>query len=204
MQIIYGGADTWDALAYGEQNPVNLNYFQNQIQNFGNTLTEIGKQFHADAASIYERFNGSEAMQALRNVTKMAKSLFQPNIICNISTLESFQIATPVMQRWIMACPAVREVFNEQRCDGYSDSYVDMNPGTIADSHYDYRRVMDGVVKETEDDGWSVKFYAEDLHENDRDLLVDEKVDILSTWDSLNYFMQAGLKDPTNPYGGSL
>ena len=203
MQIIYGGAEAWDALAYGQQNPVNLNYFQNQIQNFSNTLTDIGKQFHADAASIYERFNGSEAMQALRNVTKMAKTLFQPNIVTAITTVENLQIAPLIMQRWIMACPDVRTVYHEQRCDGFSDTYIDTYPKMIGDNHYDYRRVMDGVIKEDEE-GWSVKFYPDELIEGDRELLFDEKVDILSTWDSLKYFMQAGQKDPTNPYGGSL
>lgn len=203
MQIIYGGAEAWDALAYGHQNPINLGYFQNQIENFSNTLTDIGKQFHADAASIYERFNGSEAMQALRNVTKMAKTLFQPNIVTAITTVENLQIAPLIMQRWIMACPEVRTVYNQQRCDGYSDTYFDSQPKAIGDNHYDYRRVMDGVVKEDEE-GWSVKFYPDELVEGDRNLLFDEKVDILSTWDSLKYFMEAGDKDPTNPYGGSL
>ncbi len=203
MQIVYGGVEAWDALAYGEQNPVNISYFQNQIQNFGSTLTEMGKKFYSDASELYERFNGSKALEALRNVTKVAKSLFQPNIVKPLSTVDDIQVASIIMQRWIMACPDVRVMYNAQQCDGFSDTYVDNDPGTIKESQYDYRRVMDGVVDET-DDGWRVKYFVEDLHEGDRDLLHDEKVDILSTWDSLKYFMHNGLSDPTNPYGGNL
>lgn len=203
MQIVYGGPEAWDALAYGEQNPLNISYFQNQVQNFGSTLTEMGKRFYSDAGDLYEKFNGSRAMTALRNVTKMAKTLFQPNIVKNLTTVDEMQIAPHVMQRWIMACPEVRTMYNKQQCDGYSDTYMDTSPGTIGETHYDYRRVMDGVVQET-DDGWRVKHFMDDLHDGDRELLHDEKVDILSTWDSLQYFMHPGLKDPTNPYGGSL
>ena len=81
MQIIQGGADAWDALAYGEQNPNNISYFRNQVQNFGNTLTEMGSKFFSNAEELFDKFNGSKALQLVRQVVKATQSLFQPNII---------------------------------------------------------------------------------------------------------------------------
>lgn len=207
MQIIHGGANVWDALAYGEQNPNNVSYFRDQIQNFGNTLTEMGSNFFSNAEDLFNKFNGSKAIQVLRQATKAAQALFQPNIVKQLNTVDEFQNATMIMQRWVMANPVIRQTFQDQKCDGYSDTYVDIQPNTMRDNHYDYRRVMDGVVVETninDEHGWKVKFYPDDLHENDRELVHDEKVDILNSWDIIEMFMSAGGKDPTSQYGASL
>lgn len=204
MQIISGGTDAWDALAYGEQNPINLNYFKNQLQNIGNTLTDFGKQFYADAAQIYDSFNGSQAMQIIRNVTKAAKTLFQPNVVKSIFEMDDMQTASVMMQRWIMANPVVRQMYQEQKCDGYSDTYTDMHPGDIGEKHYDYRRVMDGIIQEPEEGEWFAKFYADDLIEGDKELVHEDKVNILTTWEIIEGFMKAGEKDPTSPYNSSL
>lgn len=204
MQIISGGLDAWDALAYGEQNPANLNYFKSQLQNIGNTLTDFGRQFYADAERIYDNFNGSHAMQILRNVTKAAKTLFQPNIVKSIFEMDDMQMASVVMQRWIMANPVVRQLYHDQRCEGYSDTYVDLHPGDIGEKHYDYRRVMDGMIQENEDGSWFAKFYADEILEGDKELIHEDKVNILSTWEIVEMFMKAGEKDPTSQYNSSL
>lgn len=204
MQIIYGGVDTWDALAYGEQNPINNNYFRNQIATVSNSLNEVGRQFFSDARDIYERFNGSAAMQAIRTATKAVTSMFQPNVVRSLFEISDFQNATLVMQRWIMANPVVRQTYHDQKCDGYSDTYVDMHPGAIGENHYDYRRVMDGIVQDTEDDGWKVKFYPDELAHGDRELFLDEKVDILTSWEIIQGFMKIGKADPTSQYGNNL
>lgn len=203
MQIIAGGLDAWDALAYGEQNPSNLNYFKSQLQNIGNTLTDFGKQFYSDATAIYENFNGSQAMQLLRNVTKAAKTLFQPNIVKSIFDIDDMQMASVMMQRWIMANPVVRQLYHDQKCEGYVDTYVDMHPGDIGETHYDYRRVMDTVVQE-DGDSWFVKYYPDELIEGDKELIHDERVDILNTWEIAEMFIRAGQKDPTSQYNSSL
>ena len=103
-----------------------------------------------------------------------------------------------------MANPVVRQTYHEQKCDGYSDTYIDNQPSAIKETHYDYRRVMDGVVVDKDNDGWSVKFYPDDLHDGDRELVHGEKVDILHSWDIIEMFMKAGDKDPTSQYGAAL
>lgn len=203
MQIISGGLDAWNALAYGEQNPNNLNYFKSQLQNIGETLTDFGKQFYADAGKIYDNFNGAAAMQILKNVTRAAKTLFQPNIVRSLFDLTDIQTSSSVMQRWIMANPVVRKMYHEQKCDGFSDSYVDVQPKLIGEEHYDYRRVMDGVVVEDED-GWSFKLYPDEIYDGDKELSHEDKVDIMTTWEIIEHYMKAGEKDPTSQFNTSL
>lgn len=207
MQVVYGGADVFNAVVYGEQHPSNQQYFQQQIQNFGNTLTDIGRKFFDNSKEIFDRAYNSETMRLARNAAQVVMGIFQPNIIRKIEELQQMQNAPIVMQRWIMANPTIRELYHQQRCDGYSDSYVDVSPNQIKENHYDYRRVMDGVLQESKtsdgQDTWKVQFFMDDIFDGDRDLNHHEKVDILSTWDIAEMFIKNG-EDPTSPWGSKL
>lgn len=203
MQIINGGSIAWDAIAYGEQNSLNVDYFKNQLQNIGNNLNERVMGYYHDAQQIFHSFTNNDVLRTMRNAMKSASLLFQENIIKTIDTMDEIQNASLQMQRWIMANPVVREMYHQQRCDGYSDTYVDLQPNKIADNHYDYRRVMDGIfVSENNEDKFTI--YMEDLHEGDRELILSEQNDILTTWNIIEMFMSQGLKDPTSQYNANL
>lgn len=202
INIIHGGTDSFNAVVYGEQNPANLDFFKRSIANVGQTLTDIGKQFYSNTSELYERFNGSDAMRLAKAAARAAASLFMPDRIGSIFEMGQFQQAPPVMQRYLMAEPFVRAQYHAQKCDGYSDTYVDREPGLVGDAHYDYRRVMHGVIKD--DDESYVKFYIEDLEPGDRHLSHEDKVDIINSWDILKALMKAGGEDPTSPFNSKL
>lgn len=198
---------SFDYLLFPDQNPANQNFIYQQLNRFSDSLTDVGRQFVEASRAIYERVNDSNAIRAAKAAIRMAKGLFHPNAIVYLDNIDNIRSAQPVMQRYIMAEPTIRDLYHRQKCDGYYDSYVDNNPGTIGDNHYDYRRVMDGVIQETTDkDGnynWVSKNYYEEILEGDRDLSFEEKVDIISTWDLVKMFVDAG-NDPTNVFGGKL
>lgn len=204
INVIHGaGVGGFDAILYPETHIANRNYFQNQVSNFGNTLNDFGRNFMEAARNVYEQINSSEAMHLARVAIRAAKGVFNPNQILEFRDLVDFHAATPTMQRWVMASPCVRDLYHQQRCDGYADSYNDIQPGIIGEQHYDYRRVMDGVIQETGDDGWMVKFYPDELREGENELDHHQKVAILRTWDIAEMFIKRG-EDITNPYGGKL
>lgn len=206
IQVIYGGEDAFNALVYSsEQNPVNTNYFQNQINSISNSLSSIGQTFFANTQAIYNQINNSEALRIARAAVSQAKTLFQPNRIIDIRTMENMQNAPVVMQRWIMANPLVREMYHKQQIDGYSDSYKDMFPNQIGENHYDYRRVMDSVVQDSSnDDEWFVRYYPDEILEGDKELSHDEKVSVLNTWSIAEMFVKAGKSDPTSVWDSQM
>lgn len=204
MDIAYGGSfDAFDALVYGEQNPSNIQYLQQRIGHSMDRLTEYGKSFLSDVGTIFDKFNGSGAMKFIRDTTRAAKTLFQPNIINYLPDLESIQQSNFVMQRWVMAQPDIRALYQKQLCDGFTDSYVDNDKKDIGETHYDYRRVMDGVVTYT-DDSFGFKFFPDELKPGDVELSHHDKADILNTWSIVKAFVEQGIDDPTSPYGGKL
>jgi len=205
IAVSYGGDDEFRAFVYGQnKDPRTLNYLENQLSNISQTLTSAGMNFFADARSIYDRFNGSEAMRLARAAINKAGSVFQTNIIRAIWESSEFQNAPLCMQRYIIAEPSVRKLFNEQRIDGYSDTYVDMHPGTIGESHYDYRQVMNGIVTIDEDGLELTRFFPDELLEGDRELDLSEKADILNSWKHVASLMKFGDRDATSVWNNKL
>ncbi len=203
-QVVYGGSQEFDALIYGYQHPGTLQYLENQFQNVGNHLTEYGKKFYEQARNLYEQFEGSAAIRATRAALQKVSSIFQRDEVRSLWELSEIQNAPLTMQRWIMAEPTVRRMYHDQRCDGYSDSYVDLYPKAIGDDHYDYRRVKQGIIEEPEEGPWHYTTYFDDLVEGDRELNLDEQIAILSTWEVVCSLMAKGEDDPTSVFGNKL
>lgn len=211
IDIGYGGSSDFDAYVYAPTHVGTLNFLQNQITNLGNfsnTLTEAGRSFFSNAKDLFDKFNGAEALRLARLAASKVNNIFKPDVVKSIWELGEAQSAKLVMQRWIMANPDVRKAYHEQRCDGYSDTYIDMFPGDVGHDHYDYRQVMDGmpvdIVDEDGEDNTVTSFYMEDPLEGDAPLALDQRLDILSTWEFVSALMKQGVDDPTSAYGGKL
>lgn len=195
----------FDAIVYGEKHPANLEYFRRQTQNVVSNIQDAGRNFFSNLAELNEKFNGSEAMRLGRAAIRAAKSIFKPNIVSSIFDIGGLQQAQPVMQRWIMANPTVRQLYHDQGCDGYADTYIDYHPKKIGNDHYDYRRATNGMVQiDEQKDEWFVNLHIDDLYDGDRELSHDEKVDIFNTWEIIEMFVKAGKEDPTSASNSNL
>ena len=198
--------DAFNAFIYPEKNAGGLQYLKNQFNNFTGVLTNTANDFIQRSREQFERFNSSAAIEFARNMIKsvMGTTEVTTDRITSLWDINQFQGASIPMQRWVMANPVVRDLYHAQGCEGYSDTYVDMQPKISGEDHYDYRRVMDGVIQYTQEGDWFAKIYVEDLVEGDRDLTHGEKFDIIQTWSKLEYLIALGKDDPTSPDGGFL
>lgn len=198
-----GGVDTFNAIVYSEPHPNTIAFMENMLNQPTTALTSAGEEFMSRARDAYERFNGSEAMRMARAAARQIKSQWDRNIIRPLTTIGDVQQAPMKMQRYLMAEPTVRRAYHRQQCDGYSETYVDAAPGFVGPEHYEYRRVMDGVVVES-DDGWYFDQYFDELEEGDKDFLFEEQFDILRSWNTLASAMMAGKDDPTSRWNAEL
>lgn len=197
--------DDFDALVYGEPHRGTMDYIQQKFDTLAQTGGQWAQEFLSSARKAFDGFMGSEAMRRARAVkNKLLDGFFVQDSIKPLFSVGAIQNAGSVMQRYIMSCPEVREMYHEQRIDGFSVTYVDPNPGLSGDDDYTYRRVMDGVVQEAEDGSMHIRFYVEEVEEGDRRLRVDEKSDVLHTWDAVKALLAAGKEDPTSQTGGWL
>ena len=203
VMIVNGGPDVYASVAFGQKSPATVQFLQQQYDNLSHTLIQAGNSFVDKSRELFERYNGHTAMRLAKAALRSTQHMFQHDVIYSMQSIGAIQQAQLTMQRWIMASPDVRKMYQAQQCDGYSDTYVDMHPGTIGEDHYDYRKVMTGVIQldpENEEIDWFRKTWYTDHDLGDVDLTLSEKVDILSVWDLMKTMMKPGKEDPTSPY----
>lgn len=206
-QVFFGGDNEFNALVFGEQHPGTLQHLQQQLSQPSAHLLGQAQQFFANSWDLYEQFHGAEAVRLAEAAVRKVKGIFQPDSVRALYELADLQQAPPVMQRFLMACPEIRQAYHDQRVDGFAESYVDMHPGRIGLAHYDYRRVVEGVLQPVEDNpeyDWEHVEFLGDLHPDDRERTLQEKVDISTSWVFAKAYLREGKDDPVSPVGGKL
>lgn len=209
IQVVTGSSPAlFNATLFPEATPETTQWLNDQFHRDTSMLTDMGRQFLDNAVEYWKKSYDPNLMRRVRAMTRELPEMAHPNIIRVIRDIDGVQNAQPVMQRYIMANPSVRKLYHRQLCDGYSDSYVDLEPGVIGDDHYDYRRVMEGIVvmlpiPGSQETTWQVSMYPEELAEGDRSLDADEQFIILDAWELSDVAIQSGI-DPVNKDGGEL
>ena len=194
-------ACAFDYVLYPEQHQSTLDYLKDQAVGISDTLTNIGRKFILGTQSVYSGMLNSDAMRSARAALRSAKGIFSADKIVPLESYEEIMAAQITMQRYVMAEPTIRKIYHSQLCDGYSDTYVDVEPGCVGENQLDYRRVMSGII-EVDEDGWKATTYS-DSEDDERELLFDEKTDILSTWELVRAAILEGL-DVTRKYSEKL
>lgn len=203
-QFYEGGEQMFQALSYGgEQHPGTIAFLQQSLQAPTQALTAATQDFMQSAHGLYDKFMGSEAMRTIRAAGRQLGSAWQRNVVRPLHTPGDFQQAPLVMQRYLMAEPHFRELYHRQLCDGYSETYIDRWPRVSGEDHYDYRRVMQGIVQPQEDH-WVANQWVETLVPQDRELIAEEQFDILNSWSRMMTFLKTGDEDPTSRWNARL
>ena len=204
-EIYAPNVDTFNHMVFQNQNPLNQQWIEQRIGSFNNILTDVGRQFMSEVRTVYDHVYNSTAAQMARAAVRMVSTIFHPNAVVELHDIDGIRCAKPVMQRYIMANPMLRELYLDQRCAGYGESYVDNDPSAAAGNSYDYRRVTNGVLMIPEDSDGEVVWaeYLEDLHEGDRELELGEQQAILTSWKFAEAFIKSG-EDPTDIFCGKI
>ena len=212
IQVIHGGDEEFNAYIYGQKHPSTLSFLQNSMQaaqNLTSSLTEVGKGFFATIGNMFDKFNGSEAMRRIRNALEKVDNIHSLDVVKHLSTIAAVQQAQPTMQRFIMANPFVRQMYLDNRLDGFSDSYVNVHGNAIGENHYDYRLVMNGLMQvpeepKDENDQGVIMDYYDERPASELDLQLADQNAIVDTWANVIAWIQQGREDPTSPWGANL
>lgn len=188
-----------DHIAFPQISQKVSRWIEQQIYAPVSHLVGIGADMMQYAKTAYEDLNNtirlSNIKNALRNMSNEAQ--VDPNIIQNINKWSDVCTANPMTQRYIMAMPELRTLFHQQRADGFSGSYFDTQPDSVGKDHYDYCRVMDGVVHEATEkvDEHHNFYFQEDLFEEGQIDAVDKSI-VASIWAMIPGMLSQG-KDPS-------
>ncbi len=197
------GTDLMDIAAGGHLNDSTVQWINDRATQLRSTISSTANTFFEQARSMHQMISASDAMQALRNLTAKATSLWSSNQIHRIRTMEEMQTANPVNQRYLMAHIPVREMYLANSIEGYGDSYTNLHGTGLGNDHYDFRRVMNGIITPVVERS-EVTQYHEILKEGDKELSLHEKVDIINNWNLLNNLLDEDELDPTSPIGNIM
>lgn len=200
--FISGDSNTFDALIYGGVNRTADNFLQRLSQSFGaNVHSAAMPLFDSIAGSIFESVNLSKGIDHLRALGNKLSNILNPDDITYLNDLLSLQTANRAMRVYIMACPEIREKYQQGLISGYDDLYEDGEPGAVGMDHSDYRAVTNGMyVTHPNGEFESYQFLERKFDE----LSFHDRCDILNTWDTMKLILLEEKVDPTSPYGSDI
>jgi hypothetical protein len=206
MQFQPDARSAFDALLYPPKSDSSIQYLQAQFQQLSPMLNDLQVEFYRQAQQQFETSNSEAAREYARQVAaqSFAHGHVQTEHITPLCYIDDFQNATTTMQRWMMANPETRRWRNEQRCDGWSSTYVDHEPERMGMAHFDYRRVVSDVLLEEPGGGYVVTHISECIPDHERELSLREQRDVIAAWHCLDTLMARLCEDPTDPAGSLL
>jgi len=178
-------------------------YLAHNVSRVQEYASHLGQQFVDSTMQMYESINNSDIINAGKAILHSVQTHLDPTVIYPVS-MENLPQANYAMQRYIMVQPELRELHDDQLCNGFQETYFDVDPDAESyREHTDYRRVMDGMIQyEDDSDDGNLYFYTDTITD-DEELHIIDKISIMDTWDNVALAIAKGI-DPSDPDGGEL
>lgn len=189
---------------FGSVSNASLAYLQNSIASLKNIGGELGTQLYQRSMATYEAINGAGAVMAAKAILEQSNAAINPDIIRPLSTVLDFQTAKPVMINWLMTDTRIRQAWLDGRINGWSDTYVDLEPGKIGEQMTMYRQLHQGVLKDDPESSWVMNQYFEEYPDNATRLDIRDLANIFSSQERMLDIIEQGGEDPSDEYGGNL
>ena len=206
MATIYdGGYGDYRAMAYNSAPSRIMEEIRTTTGQAASRLSSSARERYDHIKSITQTFDFDSAKRRIKAAMRRTNNLWVSDMIQPLETVEQFQHAPARMLKYIMSEPETRERFYKNRCDGYSDRYVDPYPNRIADDDPIYRQTMNNMWQEDEEGNlFATNYWADEEVDMLEDLPFEDKVSILTSWDRLKCIMAKMEDDPTSPYNAKL
>ena len=202
MRVIEGDCQTAGYLLFGAPTSAIVDYVSKSVGDFTNVLSTGAKNLYTKTVDLFSSLNNLDTVRIAENVIRKSSTLDYLNIIKPLTTLEEIQTTSPFLQRWVMSTPELKNLYDKQRCQGYTEeTYINYFPNVCGMEHYDYRLVVDELFIE-KDGVETIVHYNEDFTETTPLTLIDKSI-ILDIHEVTRYYMELGF-DPSDPMGGEL
>ena len=206
MRLISGDADDFTAAVGFLPSKRVIRGIDNMSNRFDEFVSSTARGFFdrtrertRDRRLTVDRFK-----RKAREVRRATENLFRSDDIRELVDIGEFQFAPSDQLRFLMAEPSVRRRYRANRCAGYDDRYIDVEPDCIGEDHYDYRVLYNGVMREQENGNFEARFYPQELRHSDDELDHDTQVDLVLSNQQLKWWMDQEDEDPTSRYNVTL
>jgi hypothetical protein len=205
-RVLHGDSHFAAALTYGSIQNAMHDYVNAELAKAQQMVVGMGQQMFQRAESVRDSFVNSNAFRLAEAAIRQVQSMWGMNAIQPLPELWQVQNAPLVMQPYIMANPMLRNLYMQQRCDGYSGTYFDVQPDAVGESHDDWRKAMSGLLqtKGNDDDQYDVFVtYCTDDAETAKPLSFEAQMDIQNAWVLVEDAIYRGV-DPSSRWNDDL
>ena len=202
MNVSMGSKASLRSMLFEPPRQRDIDYLRERIESRLDVFDNHKTRYTSSIMDTFERINNSQALFKARELYRKARGLFVQDSMDQLWDIETMQAAKADMQRFIMAMPELRNLYHKQRIDGYSDTYVDVEPTRVGTGQREYDQVMHGVLvsdPETDMLTFEYSYNLEADPSNQLDILKQQNV--LSTWDYLRAVLKETNVDPTDMFG---
>jgi len=189
---------------FGTLSQNTVNYLQGQIQSLATAGTEYAQRIYERSMQIFNEINSDAAVMAAEAVLTQVESMMGQDIIEPLLTIPQLQAARPIMQNWIMVDPTIRQAWYDGKIDGYSDTYVDPEPGLIGHEMQAYRDLMNGVLQPHPEASYHYSLYFDRDSEPGNNLTIRQLAAIVESQQAACDSLEEGEQDFSSQYGASL
>lgn len=204
---VEGGVDAFNAYAYAQPSQDDMDFFTRNSQTFYDTVGQTGQRFFDTVRDRMQTIDFGKLQEFAQAAARRVSSFWDTDVIRPLTTLTDVQFPPNTMIRWQMANPVVRSKYHAKLCAGYDENYIDLQPGVIGDDHHDFQMVMHGMEQYDEEGELYFVSYDETFDEEENSvnfLSMNERVDIIESWNVTSGFMSKMKDDPTSQYSGML
>jgi len=189
---------------YGERNESTMQFIQNAYEGSRDILQRTSSAMLERIEQSWEKYSSEASQRRLKAAARNIENGWKGNRVRPLRSIGELQTAPPIMQRYMMAEPTTRARYQRGQCEGFRGSYVDLFEGQISYGHYDWRRVMDGMIEEDSEGYMVVHEFGDDLLSGDVELEFDQKRSIRDTWAFQVAAFAKDEDDPTSRWNASL
>ena len=208
VRIVDGGPLAAHAMIYGETNHATRQFFESQRGSSLSMLANHAKAMVPEMAKQFGYLALDSTKRMIQDVRRNINWAYHGDVIRSLLNEDSLQMASPRMQRVIMAEPTVRKMWQTGQLEGYGEEYVDLQPGARGEDTIEYQRVMQGIGVYDENDpdgGWVSTMWSDADAEEDIDAMsFDQQLDCQETWAVVRGCIRKRRQDPTSKYGATL
>lgn len=189
---------------FGNLSQNTLQWMQGNIAAVQGLGTEYSQKVYERSLALFNAINSDAAVLAAEAVLSQVESMTGQDIIEALTSVSQLQAAQSQMQNYIMAHPVIRQAWYDGKVEGYSDTYVDPEPGRIGHEQQVFRQVMNGVLVPHEEASYQYSLYYDRASSIDGVLSLRDVAAILDSQEAAVHALEAGEQDPVSQYGASL
>lgn len=197
--------DVIHATTHGIISRSDLSFLRERMDTSFRTATGNARRYLEVARDKLASFDFGKLRDSVEGMRDRFGKRWDQDRVAFLPGLVDLRNAKPTMRNYIMADTRIRLLYQQGRCEGYGDGYVDDEVGAIGRDHSTYREVMNGSYSEgSEGEDTFVTYLGIVDEHGDSNLSHDGKQLIRRTWAELRAILDMGVFDPTSAKGKTL